>query len=188
MLKKLKGGVHRHLARLYGLVVCTLLAFIGLLGSGALSPAYGAIDVGANPTPKVDIAVTVPADYPGTFLDFKQELTQKLIDQGMDPSAFRITNTDVSIDTTDLGGWLVRDHYRDQATYNSIVSADQRANQPFRQADNSHTNGTGTIESYFKNNTNTTGNSCKTSTGTSTRPLTTRESRPWCSPVTARRP
>ncbi len=161
MLKKLKGGVHRHLARLYGLVVCTLLAFIGFLGSGALSPAYGAIDVGANPTPKVDIAVTVPADYPGTFLDFKQELTQKLIDQGMDPSAFRITNTDVSIDTTDLGGWLVRDHYRDQATYNSIVSADQRANQPFRQADNSHTNGTGTIESYFKNNTNTTGNSCK---------------------------
>lgn len=33
-----------------------------------------------TPPPKVDIAVTVPADYPGTFLDFKQELTQKLID------------------------------------------------------------------------------------------------------------
>lgn len=161
MLQKLQRGVSRHLSRLYALVVCTLLALIGLVGSGTLSPAYAAVDVGANPTPKVDIAVTVPADYPGTFLDFKQELTQKLIDQGMDPSTFRITNTDVSIDTTDLNGWLVRDHYRDQATYNSIVPADQRTNQPFRQADNSHTNGTGTIESYFKNNTNTTGNTCK---------------------------
>ncbi|MEY8437668.1 InlB B-repeat-containing protein [Atopobiaceae bacterium 24-176] len=161
MLEKIRKKASRHLGRLYALAVCTLLAFIGLVGSGALTPAYGAVDVGANPTPKVDIAVTVPADYPGTFLDFKQELTQKLIDQGMDPSAFRITNTDVSIDTTDLSGWLVRDHYRDQATYNSIVPAEQRANQPFRQADNSQTNGTGTIESYFKNNTNTTGNACK---------------------------
>ena len=120
-----------------------------------------AVDVGANPTPKVDIAVNVPADYPGTFLDFKQELTQKLIDQGMDPSDFRITNTEVSIDTTDLSGWLVRDHYRDKATWQSIVPGEQQVNQPFRQADNTHTNGTGTIESYFKNNTNTTGNACK---------------------------
>ena len=161
MLRKIKRGVSRHLSRLYALVVCTLLAFIGLVGSGALTSAYGAVDVGANPTPKVDIAVTVPADYPGTFLDFKQELTQKLIDEGMDPSAFRITNTDVSIDTTDLNGWLVRDHYRDQATYNSIVSADQRTNQPFRQADNSHTNGTITIKQFFDEKRDSSDHSCK---------------------------
>lgn len=37
----------------------------------------------AGPTPKIDIVVNVPADYPGTFLDYKQELTQKLIDQGL---------------------------------------------------------------------------------------------------------
>lgn len=161
MLQKLQRGVSQHLSRLYALVVCTLLALIGLVGSGTLSPAYAAVDVGANPTPKVDIAVTVPADYPGTFLDFKQELTQKLIDQGMDPSAFRITNTDVSIDTTDLSGWIVYDHYRDKTTYNSIVPAAQQAAQPYRGADNSHTTGSGSIESYFKNNTNTTGNTCK---------------------------
>ena len=109
----------------------------------------------------MDIAVNVPADYPGTFLEFKEELTQKLIDQGMDPGSFRITTTAVTIDTTDLNGWLVRDHYRDKTTWQNIVPEDQRVNQPYRAADNSHTNGTGTIESYFKNNTNTTGNACK---------------------------
>ena len=77
-----------------------------MLGYGfGTNSAYGAgIDVGANPTPKVDIAVNVPADYPGTFLEFKEELTQKLIDQGMDPGSFRITTTAVTIDTTDLNG------------------------------------------------------------------------------------
>ena len=134
-----------------------------MLGYGfGTNSAYGAgIDVGANPTPKVDIAVNVPADYSGTFLEFKEELTQKLIDQGMDPGSFRITTTAVTIDTTDLNGWLVRDHYRDKTTWQNIVPEDQRVNQPYRAADNSHTNGTGTIESYFKNNTNTTGNACK---------------------------
>ncbi|WP_296010983.1 InlB B-repeat-containing protein [uncultured Adlercreutzia sp.] len=128
-------------------------------------PAHAAgVDVGANPTPKVDIAVNVPADYPGTFLEFKQELTEKLIAAGMKVSDFRITTTQVAIDTTDTSGWIVYDHYRDQSTYNSLtanLNADQKEKQPYRAADNTKTNGTGTIESYFKNNTNTTGNKCK---------------------------
>lgn len=110
----------------------------------------------------MDIAVNVPADYPGTFGDFKEELTQKLIDQGMDPSSFRITTTAVTIDTTDTEGWYVYDHYGSQDNYNALkLSDEQRVKQPYRAADNTHTNGTGTIESYFKNNTNTTGNACK---------------------------
>lgn len=49
-----------------------------MLGYGFGTNSAYAVDVGANPTPKVDIAVSVPSDYPGTFLDFKEELTQKL--------------------------------------------------------------------------------------------------------------
>ena len=56
---------------------------------------------------EVDIAVSIPADYPGTFDDFKAELTAALIAQGMDPSSFRITDTAVKIDTTNLDGWYV---------------------------------------------------------------------------------
>lgn len=104
-----------------------------------------AINVGTNPTPKIDIAVNVPADYPGTFLDFKQELTQKLIDQGLDPSDFRITNTAVSIDTSSMDGWIVYDHYYNNASYNSLVPEDQRALQPYRAADNSHASNGGQI-------------------------------------------
>lgn len=142
-----------------------------MLGYGfGTNSAYGAgIDVGANPTPKVDIAVNVPADYPGTFLEFKEELTQKLIDQGMDPGSFRITTTAVTIDTTDTSGWYVYDHYADSTAYNALnLTAEQKAKQPYREADNTHTNGSGKvdgttrpIENYFKNNTNTTGNTCK---------------------------
>lgn len=162
MFNKLRREVGRWSGKIYALAICTLLALIGLVGTGVMGTAFGAgIDVGANPTPKVDIAVTVPDDYPGTFLDFKQELTQKLLEQGMDPSAFRITNTDVSIDTTDLSSWIVYDHYRDSGTYNAIVPAAQRTAQPYRAADNTHTNGTGAIADYFKNNTNTSGNQCK---------------------------
>lgn len=40
------------------------------------------VDIGANPTPIVDIVINVSDDYPGTFLDFKAELTEKLIAQG----------------------------------------------------------------------------------------------------------
>ena len=150
--------------KFWGILLSLLLA-IGMGGGYLLNSntAYGAgIDVGANPTPKVDIAVNVPADYPGTFGDFKEELTQKLIDQGMDPSSFRITTTAVTIDTTDTEGWYVYDHYGSQDNYNALkLSDEQRVKQPYRAADNTHTNGTGTIESYFKNNTNTTGNACK---------------------------
>lgn len=124
-----------------------------------------AVDVGANPTPKVDIAVSVPSDYPGTFLDFKEELTQKLIDQGMDPSAFRITNTAVSIDTSNLDGWYVYSHYRDQASYNALnLSADQKLKQPFRQASaSSMSSGNYDIANYVNKTTNKfTNTSCLT--------------------------
>ena len=158
--------------KFWGILLSLLLA-IGMGGYLLNSnTAYGAgIDVGANPTPKVDIAVNVPADYPGTFLDFKEELTQKLIDQGMDPSSFRITTTEVSIDTTDLNGWLVYDHYGSKESYNSLVPEDQRVSQPYRLADNSccavggdgpmSGKTSGKIEDFFPNGANYTTNHCK---------------------------
>ncbi len=122
---------------------------------GGVNNAH-AINVGTNPTPKIDIAVNVPSDYPGTFLDFKQELTQKLIDQGLNPSDFRITNTAVSIDTSSMDGWIVYDHYHDQNHYNSLVPADQRALQPYRQASASSMGGPAgaNILSYINKATN----------------------------------
>lgn len=144
MLNKLRREVGRWSGKIYALAICTLLALIGLIGTwGVIETARAAgIDVGANPTPKVDIAVTVPSDYPGTFLDFKAELTQKLIDQGMDPSAFRITDTATKIDTTDQSSWVVYDHYYNQAEYNKLgYTADQMTTHPFRAADNSCTSG-----------------------------------------------
>ena len=111
-----------------------------------------ALDIGANPTPIVDIAVNVPEDYPGTFLDFKAELTQKLIAQGMAPGTFRITSTAMSIDTTNLDGWYVYDHYRDQASYNNLnLSEEQKLKQPYRVTVDSHVSGSGNIEDYFQN-------------------------------------
>ncbi len=133
--------------------LAALLAIWGWSPAMFGSKAYAAVNVGANPAPKVDIAVNVPADYPGTFLDFKQELTQKLIDQGMDPSSFRITDTAAKIDTTNLDGWYVYDHYYNQAQYDALnLSAEQKEKQPFRGADNSHTTGgVVTMESLLKN-------------------------------------
>ena len=115
-----------------------------ILGLGYVVPANKAnaesIDVGANPTPKVDIAVNVPSDYPGTFLDFKQELTQKLIAQGMPAGSFRITDTAAKIDTTNLDGWYVYDHYYNQAQYDALkLSVEQQKKQSLRAADNSQT-------------------------------------------------
>lgn len=138
-----------------------LLCLGGYLSLSHPQEAF-AVDVGANPHPKVDIAVNVPADYPGTFLDFKQELTQKLIAEGMKAEDFRITDTAAKIDTTNLDGWYVYDHYYDETEYNKIVPATvngqrnpQLDKQPFRQADNSHTtpaNGSAvTMESLLKN-------------------------------------
>ena len=90
----------------------------------------------------MDIAVAVPADYPGTFLDFKAELTEKLIAQGMNPSDFRITDTATKIDTTDQSNWVVYDHYYNQAQYNTFgYTAEQQKTHPFRAADNTHTTG-----------------------------------------------
>lgn len=83
-----------------------MLMTIVLTMSASLQMYVMAVDVGTNPTPKIDIAVNVPSDYPGTFLDYKQELTQKLIDQGLSESDFRITSTAVSIDTTSITAGL----------------------------------------------------------------------------------
>ena len=149
-------------------IICAVLCLAMLLGfnMGFAPEAFAAgIDVGANPTPKVDIAVNVPADYPGTFLDFKQELTEKLIAQGMSPSDFRITTTAVTIDTTDTSGWIVYDHYRDDDAYKAAIASGKISADPSiapkRIADNTYTNGSDLIENYFPNGKNETGNACK---------------------------
>lgn len=141
--------------QLCGLLLCLAMA-LSAIGEGSAGRSYAAqgssVDVGSNPRPVIDIAVNVPDDYPGTFLDFKQELTQKLIDQGLDPSTFRITNTDIKIDTTNLDGWYVYDHYRDQNAYNALgLSEEQKLKQPFRQADNSHAGGPVSLKDVVAN-------------------------------------
>ena len=124
MLKN-KTALHPIFKRLYAFMVCTLLALIGIVGGGVLKPALGAVDVGANPTPKVDIAVALPSDYQGTFLEFKQELTQKLIAQGMDPGSFRITDTAAKIDTSNTEGWLVYNHNTGSVNIANYFNKDQ---------------------------------------------------------------
>ena len=127
--------------KLFKKLLCSVLCLAMLISCfsvGSLSAlAVTMTDYGKNPTPDIDIAVSVPADYPGTFDDFKAELTAALIAQGMDASTFRITDTAVKIDTTNLDGWYVYDHYYNQAAYNALgLSAAQQTRQPFRQADN----------------------------------------------------
>ena len=101
--------------------------------------SYADDSVVSNPEPIIDIAVNVPADYPGTFLDFKAELEKQLEAEGLDPSLFRITSSAVKIDTTDTSGWYVYDHYYNQAEYDKLkLSADQKLKQPFRAADTSY--------------------------------------------------
>ena len=122
-------------------VLCSVLCLAMILSCLAIGPlsasAITMTDYGKNPDPDVDIAVSVPADYPGTFEDFKKELSAALEAQGMDPSSFRITDTAVKIDTTNLDGWYVYDHYYDQAAYNALgLSAAQKLRQPYRPADN----------------------------------------------------
>ena len=87
-------------AKRFIVLLLTALLVGGGLAAGSFTTIAHAVNVGANPTPKVDIAVSLPSDYPGTFLEFKQELTQKLIDQGMAPGSFRITDTAAKIDTS----------------------------------------------------------------------------------------
>ncbi len=122
--------------KFWGILLSLLLA-IGMGGYLLNSTNAYAVDVGTNPTPKVDIAVNVPSDYPGTFLDFKQELTEKLIKEGMTPGSFRITDTAVKIDTTNLNGWYVYDHYYSEADYNKLVAVEDQAKQPKRLANDS---------------------------------------------------
>lgn len=115
-------------------MLSSLLSYNSLLSSSALS-----VNVGNNPSPKVDIAVSVPSDYDGDFESFRDALTQSLIDKGMDPSSFRITDTAVKIDTTNLDGWYVYDHYYSKAAYDALkLSAEQQIKQPYRAADNTH--------------------------------------------------
>lgn len=122
--------------KFWGILLSLLLA-IGMGGYLLNSTNAYAVDVGTNPTPKVDIAVSLPSDYSGTFLDFKKELTEKLISEGMEPGSFRITDTATKIDTTNTEGWYVYDHYRDQTAYNALkLSSAQQLKQPFRQSDN----------------------------------------------------
>ena len=127
--------------KLFKKVLCSVLCLAMLLSCLSIGPlsamAVTMTDYGKNPDPDVDIAVSVPADYPGTFDDFKAELSAALVAQGMDPTSFRITDTAVKIDTTNLDGWYVYDHYYNDAAYRALgLSAEQQKRQPFRQADN----------------------------------------------------
>ena len=122
-------------------VLCSVLCLAMLISCfsvGSLSAlAVTMTDYGKNPDPDIDIAVSVPADYPGTFDDFKAELAAALQAQGV--TSFRITDTAVKIDTTNLDGWYVYDHYYDQNAYNALgLSAAQKTRQPYRAADNTY--------------------------------------------------
>ena len=140
--------------RLLALFLCFIMV-LGCVEGIAPIGASAAVNVGSNPTPAIDIAVNVPSDYPGTFLEFKEELTQKLLEQGLEPGSFRITDTKVSIDTTDLNGWYVYDHYYSQGTYDALnLSDEQKLKQPLRLASDRSQNGTQVqIENYFQNGT-----------------------------------
>ena len=140
--------------RLLALFLCFIMV-LGCVGGFAPIGVSAAVNAGNNPTPAIDIAVNVPSDYPGTFLEFKEELTQKLLEQGLEPGSFRITDTKVSIDTTDLNGWYVYDHYYSQGTYDAMnLSDEQKLKQPLRLASDKAQNGTQVqIENYFQNGT-----------------------------------
>ena len=119
--------------------VLSVTMLVGFIQMSAVSAFGVSIDIGSNPTPDVDIAVSVPADYAGDFDSFKAELSAALEALGMDPSAFRVTDTAVKIDTTNLDGWYVYDHYYSKAEYNKLgLSAEQMVKQPYRAADNSY--------------------------------------------------
>ena len=65
-----------------------LLMFANVIPFGVFDAHGISIDLGSNPTPDIDIAVSVPADYDGDFESFREELTQSLIAKGLDPSTF----------------------------------------------------------------------------------------------------
>lgn len=125
---------------------CFLLTFCMIAGLVKVQ----ANDAVSNPDAVIDIVVNIPADYPGTFLDFKEELTEKLIAQGLDENKFRIISSAIKIDTTDTSGWYVYDHYYSTDEYQKLGVDSTK--QPFRQADNYATSGgLTTIEQEFAN-------------------------------------
>ncbi|MDE6386014.1 MAG: hypothetical protein K2L36_07735, partial [Eubacterium sp.] len=125
--------------------VLSVTMLVGFIQMSALNAFGVSIDIGSNPTPDVDIAVSVPADYAGDFDSFKAELSAALEALGMDPSTFRVTDTAVKIDTTNLDGWYVYDHYYNEAQYNALgLSAEQKVKQPYRAADNTYMTSHGT--------------------------------------------
>jgi uncharacterized repeat protein (TIGR02543 family) len=131
-------------------VLLSVVLAAGLLPILPAQQAEAAVDIGANPEPDVDIVVGMPNDYPGTFLDFSEEMTAALEEQGMDPDTFRITDPSVEIDTTDLSSWYVYDHYQNWSTYRTTAvsngwvdaanasSFNGTSQYPFAQADNTH--------------------------------------------------
>lgn len=134
------------------LCICLVIGWGGVSNLFLSADEAYAVNIGTNPTPKVDIAVSLPSDYQGTFLEFKKELTEKLIAEGMDAGTFRITDTAAKIDMTNTDGWYVYDHYRDQTAYNALnLSAEQKLKQPFRQSD-SIPGPAYTMEDAVKNN------------------------------------
>ncbi len=141
--------------RLKKIIVGTMLAF-SMVCSLIISNPIKANEAISNPDPVIDIMVNVPADYPGTFQDFKSDLEQQLIEQGLEPGTFRIISSAMKIDTTDTSGWYVYDHYLNQNEYNKLGLDSSK--QPFRQADNSSASGTNptTIEKEFAATTPTT--------------------------------
>ncbi len=133
-----------------GLSLLMCFAMIcGMMTFGSFATEAAADEAVSNPKAVIDIVVNVPADYPGTFLDFKDELTANLIAKGMDPTLFRIISSAVKIDTTETSGWYIYDHYLSQDQYNRLNL--NSAKQPFRQADNNYTDGPSvtTIEEQF---------------------------------------
>ena len=130
--------------KFWGILLSLLLA-IGMGGGYLLNStnAYGANAVN-NPTPTIDISVSVPADYPGTFLDYKADLEAKLkkeLDEAYpdpnDPNrpSFRITSAAIQIDTSDTSDWYVYDHYGNDYLYNQAtakLTAAQKSKQPKR--------------------------------------------------------
>ena len=135
--------------RLKKMVVGTILAF-SMVCSLIISNPIKAKDAINNPDPIIDIVVNVPADYPGTFLDFKADLEEKLVAQGLERGSFRIISSAVKIDTTEQSGWYVYDHYTSKATYDKYYS--DTTKQPFVTDEGSYSNSANpiSVEKYME--------------------------------------
>ena len=99
--------------------------------------AFGKVDIGPVTSGKpIEIALRMPSnDSTKTFADYKQDLTNQLLAKGFTRDQFKIIDSAKSINTSDLSGWNIYDHYYSQDAYNSLgLSSEQKAIQPFRQA------------------------------------------------------